>query len=188
MGLTDERAELREVDLPGTVLEEGGGVRAAGKRSWNKQASQGKILALSRAICSTERESSLLTTYWSGSTDVFGVPASRHGSLNPLFQVASQRSFKASQVSRPRQRQSHDHLPVKLTTRDPSWGHPRCGLGAVGAVLEPFCGHLSLEIDKVSCKLTFEIHPRRTLGRGKELELDMIDGVIGQHLSRTPSA
>ena len=35
-----------------------------------------------------ERESSLLTTYWSGSTDVFGVPASRHGSLNPLFQVA----------------------------------------------------------------------------------------------------
>ena len=32
-----------------------------------------------------ERESSLLTTYWSGSTDVFGVPASRHGSLNPLF-------------------------------------------------------------------------------------------------------
>ena len=26
-------------------------------------------------------------------------------------------------------------------TRDPSWGHPRCGLGAVGAVLEPFRGH-----------------------------------------------
>ena len=36
----------------------------------------------------TERETSLLTTYWSGSTDVFGVPASRHGSLNPLFQIA----------------------------------------------------------------------------------------------------
>ena len=35
-----------------------------------------------------ERESSLLTAYWSGSTDVFGVPASRHGSLNLLFQVA----------------------------------------------------------------------------------------------------
>ena len=32
-----------------------------------------------------ESESSLLTTYWSGSTDVFGVPASRHGSLNPLL-------------------------------------------------------------------------------------------------------
>ena len=44
------------------------------------------------AVLSTqgrERESSLLTTYWSGSTDVFGVPASRHGSVNPLFQVAS---------------------------------------------------------------------------------------------------
>ena len=51
-------------------------------------------------------------------------------------------------------------------TRDPSWGHPRCGLGAVGAVLEPFRGHLSPKIDKVSCKLTFEIPPRRTLGGG----------------------
>jgi hypothetical protein len=37
---------------------------------------------------SRERESSLLTTYWSGSTDVFGGPALRHGSLNSLFQVA----------------------------------------------------------------------------------------------------
>jgi len=44
------------------------------------------------------------------------------------------------------------------------WGYPRCGLGAVGAVLEPFCGHLSPKIDKVSWKLTFEIPPRRTLG------------------------
>ena len=35
-----------------------------------------------------QRESSLLTTYWSGSTDVFGGPSLRHGSLNFLFQVA----------------------------------------------------------------------------------------------------
>jgi len=35
-----------------------------------------------------ERESSLSTTFWSGSTDVVGGPASRHGSLNSLFQVA----------------------------------------------------------------------------------------------------
>ena len=36
-----------------------------------------------------ERETVLLlTTYRSRSTDVFGVPASRHGSFNPLFQVA----------------------------------------------------------------------------------------------------
>ena len=34
-------------------------------------------------------------------------------------------------------------------TEGPLWGHPRCGLGAVGAVLEPFCGHLSPKIDKV---------------------------------------
>ena len=33
-------------------------------------------------------ETSLLTTYWSGSTDVFGGPSSRHGCLNSLFQVA----------------------------------------------------------------------------------------------------
>ena len=35
-----------------------------------------------------QRESSLSTTYWSGSTDVFGGLASRHKSLNSLFQVA----------------------------------------------------------------------------------------------------
>ena len=35
-----------------------------------------------------QRERFLLTTYWSGSTDVFGGPSSRHGSLNFLFQVA----------------------------------------------------------------------------------------------------
>ena len=46
-----------------------------------------------------ERESSLLTTYWSGSTDVFGVPASRHGSLHPLFQVALHLPYLASDTS-----------------------------------------------------------------------------------------
>ena len=35
------------------------------------------------------------------------------------------------------------------TTKGPMWGYPRCGLGAVGAVLEPFCGHLSPKLDKV---------------------------------------
>ena len=47
-----------------------------------------RVLGLQVLYCNEERESSLLTTYWSRSTDVFGVPASRHGSLNPLFQVA----------------------------------------------------------------------------------------------------
>ena len=59
-------------------------------------------------------------------------------------------------------RQPGESSPV--TTEGSSWGHPRCGLGAIGAVLEPFCGHLSPKIDKVSCKSTFEIPPRRTLG------------------------
>ena len=35
------------------------------------------------------------------------------------------------------------------STKGPMWGYPRCGLGAVGAVLEPFCGHLSPKLDKV---------------------------------------
>jgi len=43
---------------------------------------------LVRITTHAERESSLLTTYWSGTTDVFGGPSSRHGSLNSLFQVA----------------------------------------------------------------------------------------------------
>ena len=43
-------------------------------------------------------------------------------------------------------------------------GIPRCGLGAVGAVLEPFRGHFSPKIDMVSKKLTFEIPPRRASG------------------------
>ena len=38
---------------------------------------QGAVLAL---VAPQERESSLLSTYWSGFTDVSGVPASRHGS------------------------------------------------------------------------------------------------------------
>ena len=50
--------------------------------------------------------------------------------------------------------------PRDGATQDPSWGHPRCGLGAVGAVLEPFLGRLSPKIDKVSCKLTFEMSTR----------------------------
>ena len=37
------------------------------------------------SVWDSQRESSLLTTSWSGSTDVFGGPASRHGSLNSLF-------------------------------------------------------------------------------------------------------
>ena len=40
--------------------------------------------------------------------------------------------------------------PSKSPTKGPMWGHPRCGLGAVGAVLEPFCGHFSPKIDMVS--------------------------------------
>ena len=40
--------------------------------------------------------------------------------------------------------------------RGPSWGHPNVVLGAILSFFEPFCGHLSPKIDKVSLKLTFE--------------------------------
>ena len=39
---------------------------------------------------------------------------------------------------------------------NPSWGHLNVVLGAILSFLEPFCGHLSPEIDKVSERLTFE--------------------------------
>jgi hypothetical protein len=38
---------------------------------------------------------------------------------------------------------------VENTTEGLSWGYPRCGLGALGAVLEPFCGHLSPKVYKI---------------------------------------
>ena len=34
--------------------------------------------------------------------------------------------------------------------RGPSWGHLKVVLGAIRSFLEPFCGHLSPKIDKVS--------------------------------------
>ena len=37
-------------------------------------------------------------------------------------------------------------------------------LGALSPFLEPFCGHLSPKLDKVSEKLTFEILPQRASG------------------------
>ena len=37
-------------------------------------------------------------------------------------------------------------------------------LGALSPFLEPFCGHLSPKLDKVSEKLTFEIPPQRASG------------------------
>ena len=39
-------------------------------------------------------------------------------------------------------------------TRGPSWGHPMVVLGTIRSFLEPFCGHLSPNVDKVSEELT----------------------------------
>ena len=39
---------------------------------------------------------------------------------------------------------------VFLTTEGPMWGHPMPVLGALSPFLEPFCGHLSPKLDKVS--------------------------------------
>ena len=44
----------------------------------------------------------------------------------------------------------------KVTAEGPMWGHPMPVLGALSPFLEPFCGHLSPKIDKVSEKLTLK--------------------------------
>ena len=63
----------------------------------------------------------------------------------------------------PQQRQAAARVPLDAAersgntpTRGPSWGHPRVVLGTIGSFLEPFCGHFSPKIDKVSYKLTFK--------------------------------
>ena len=42
------------------------------------------------------------------------------------------------------------HARTSVTARGPSWGHPMVVLGTIRSFLEPFCGHLSPKIDKVS--------------------------------------
>ena len=37
-----------------------------------------------------------------------------------------------------------------VSTEGPMWGHPMPVLGALSPFLEPFCGHLSPKLDKVS--------------------------------------
>ena len=45
----------------------------------------------------------------------------------------------------------HDVQPAtNKPMRGPSWGHPRVNLETIGSFLEPFCGHISPNIDKVS--------------------------------------
>ena len=38
------------------------------------------------------------------------------------------------------------------------WGHPMPVLGALSPFLEPFCGHVSPKLDKVSEELTLRYH------------------------------
>ena len=45
-----------------------------------------------------------------------------------------------------------------IPTEGPMWGHPMPVLGALSPFLEPFCGHLSPKIDKVSEELTLRYH------------------------------
>ena len=77
------------------------------------------------------------------------------------------------------------------------WGYPRFVLGAIGSFLEPFCGHLSPKIDKVSVELTLrypheepwvEHHldrPAQLLERSLQL-LRVLDGVWEIQLVRVP--
>ena len=45
-------------------------------------------------------------------------------------------------------------LPGTVATDGPWWGHPMLVLEALCSFLEPFCGHLSPKVDKVSEELT----------------------------------
>ena len=51
----------------------------------------------------------------------------------------------AEPYSRPNARQT-----ANPSTEGPMWGHPMPVLGALSPFLEPFCGHLSPKLDKVS--------------------------------------
>ena len=48
-------------------------------------------------------------------------------------------------------------------TRDPSWGHSSVVLGAIVSFLEPFCGNLSPNIDKVCEELTLRYPQERMM-------------------------
>ena len=47
-----------------------------------------------------------------------------------------------------------------MSTEGPSWGYSKVVLGAIRSFLEPFCGHLSPKIDKVSNELTLRYPPK----------------------------
>ena len=58
-------------------------------------------------------------------------------------------------------------LSIKKSTEGPSWGYPRGGLGAPGAVLEPFRGYLSPKVDEIFQKwLLIEVSKGLTWGGG----------------------
>ena len=89
-------------------------------------------------------------------------PATFRSALNRPCQKKFPRGqsfiFKSVQRKSDRFQPQFDPLRLwsicSLPTRGPSWGHSRFVLGAIGSFLEPFCGHLSPKIDKVSEKLT----------------------------------
>ena len=62
-----------------------------------------------------------------------------------------------------RQRRNGDSVERNPPQKALRGGIPGVVLGAIRPFLDPFYGHLSPKIDKVSWKLTFEIPPRRAL-------------------------
>ena len=65
-----------------------------------------------------------------------------------------------------------------VATKGRMWGYPRLVLGALGSLLEPFCGHLLPKVDRLCSKLTFEIPLRRAL-RGTPRSISESGGVLG---------
>jgi len=61
--------------------------------------------------------------------------------------------------------------PPTPSTEGPPWRHSRLVLGAIKWFLEPFCGHLSPKIDKVSEELTLRYpHEEPCVGPPKKIE------------------
>ena len=61
--------------------------------------------------------------------------------------MSGPRVTQHEKLAREADRDPHQRRPA---TEGPMWGHPMLVLGALCSFLEPFCGHLSPKLDKVS--------------------------------------
>ena len=126
-------------------------VRPAVARIWHIQASQGQFLALTFKYKSLQCFGLFPLRAQQGSARVERRRDDPQGaqSFGPPIS-----GLEVNHGVRPRPCPSGANNPRGATTEGPWWGHPMLVLGALCSFLEPFCGHLSPKIDKVSEELT----------------------------------